>query len=155
MTYERYKTFLDQNAFAYELIVHQPVRTIEDVNRHVPELLPTMVKTIAFCIDGSQLVLVAVRGADRIDYKKLAAHFGVNRRQVKTLAPEQVSAELQVEPGAVAPIILSSTQQLIIDQAVSKMPLIHTGSGRFSETIAIDPKQLISACDAKVLDVVK
>lgn len=155
MSYERYASFLSHHDLQYQLVEHEPVRTISDVEEHIPELLSTMVKTIAFEIEGALIALVAVRGADRIDYKKVAGHFNVNRRKVVTLSPVRVSAELQVEPGGVAPIPLCDHHTLIIDKAVYSMPLIHTGSGRFTATLALEAAALAAAANATVLDVVK
>lgn len=155
MTHERYVTALAQQLLQPTLVTHEPIRTIDDVRMYAPELLETMVKTVAFRIKAGPLVLVALRGRDRVDYKRVAMHFGVNRRALRSLAPEQVSAELGVQPGGVAPIPLDDNQRLLIDQGVFALDVIHTGSGKFDVTFGLNPRELADAFSAEIVQVAK
>lgn len=137
------------------LVEHAPIRTVADVEAFAPDLLATMVKTIAFRVKDGPLVLVAVHGQSRVDYKRVAKLLGVSRRALRSLSPDDVEAELGVLPGGVAPVLLSDEHRLIVDEAVLAMPLIHTGSGRFDVTFEVDPNELFAAVDATVAKVTK
>ena len=155
MTIERYRKYLTEHAVQYVEHQHIAIRTVADVEAIAPHFLESMVKCVAFRVKDGALVLVAARGMQRIDYKRVATHLGVNRRMLRSLSPESVSAELGVEPGGVAPIPLAPDHKLLIDEDVMTLPNIIVGSGLFTVTFEMAPDALVAATQADVLKVTR
>jgi prolyl-tRNA editing enzyme YbaK/EbsC (Cys-tRNA(Pro) deacylase) len=61
-----------------------------------------MTKNVLFFVRGEP-VLVIGRGTERIDERRVAAHFGVGRKQVKLANGEQTLATTGFEAGCVPP----------------------------------------------------
>jgi len=102
-----------------------------------------IVKTIAFRTRTGGLVLAALRGIRRVDYARLAALAGVNRRDLAPLSPEEVRELLGVEPGSVSPLLLREDAAVFIDDDVLPiLPTIYCGIGRADRTLEIAPADL-------------
>ena len=74
--------------------VHEHVvsRTVADAVALLPFPAEQYLKTVVFRVKGGDWVLVACRGEDRVDYKKVAAACGVRRdRVVRQVAAQRVA----------------------------------------------------------------
>ena len=104
-----------------------------------------IVKTVAFRIRDGRLVLAALRGTGRVDYPRLAALVGVNRRDLSPLSPEEVRELLGVEPGCVSPLMqLEGATVLIDDDVLTILPTIYCGIGRSDRTLEIAAADLVA-----------
>jgi Cys-tRNA(Pro)/Cys-tRNA(Cys) deacylase len=122
---------------------HAPTRTVEDA-RSLPFDSTRIVKTVAFHTANAGLVLAALRGSHRVDYAKLAALVGVNRRELASLSPEQVRDLLGVEPGSVSPVPLLANAVVYVDEDVlTILPTLYCGIGRCDRTLEIAPTDLL------------
>ena len=70
-----------------------------------------------------------VQGFARIDYRALANVFGINRRQLRALAPEEVVSELAMEVGGVCPLPQGDGVAVVIDEGMAGLPTVYCGSG--------------------------
>src|SRR5688500_19667242 len=86
--------------------VHEHVvsRTVADAVALLPFPADQYLKTVVFRVKGGEWVLVACRGQDRVDYRKLAAACGVRREQIVRAAPEEREATRGSEIGAICAI---------------------------------------------------
>ena len=122
---------------------HAAVRTMEDATQNLSFEIARIVKTVAFRTRNSGIVLAALRGAGRVDYPRLAALAGVNRRDLAPLSPEEVRELLGVEPGSVSPLSLREDVALFIDEDVLEiLPTIYCGIGRPDRTLEIAAVEL-------------
>jgi len=131
---------------------HPPTRTVAEAERNLDFDTSRIVKTIAFGLQDGRLVLAALRGLLRVDYARLAALTGVNRRQLATLSPQDVLTRFGVEPGSVSPVMpLPEHTELLIDADVLTIaPTLYCGSGRPDRTLELAPADLVALCSARV-----
>ncbi len=140
--HDRLIRLLDESQVAYRIHAHPPSITFQDAARlHFP--LDHLLKTIAFGIKGRGWVLAALRGADRVDYKKLAALLGVKRTKITALAPQQIEEDLGYPIGGVAPFATNPQTQVILDARVLSLEHIFCGAGRNDRTLEISPTDLL------------
>lgn len=136
--YEQILQLLDEQGVAYRLYEHEPVRTVAEVEEKLPLLLDRMLKTIAFRLRDGRYVLAGLRGHDRLSYPLLARALGVNRRDVTSLSPEAVAAELGFAVGGVGPFALREDVLVLFDGRLLDMGTVYCGSGLSTVTLAVD-----------------
>ena len=128
--YEKILTLLKNQSVSYTLHKHDPVHTVAEVEAKLPFLLDKMLKTIAFRLKDGRFVLAGLRGHDRIDYRKLAAALGINRRAVASMSPQAVKAELGFEVGGVGPFALQPNVVVLFDKQLATLNTVYCGSGK-------------------------
>lgn len=141
--YQAVLNLLASEGVAYAQHDHGPVRTVAEVEARLPFTQDRMLKTIAFRLKDGRYVLAGLRGHDRIDYRRLAAHFGINRRAVASMAPQDVETELGFEVGGVGPFALQPGVVLLLDERLAAMERIYCGSGKNSVTLGINFADLL------------
>jgi Cys-tRNA(Pro)/Cys-tRNA(Cys) deacylase len=130
---------------------HDPTRKIEEAERNLSFDVGRIVKTVAFRTRSGGLVLAALRGTRRVDYARLAALLGMNRRNITALSPEEVSRSLGVEPGSVSPLLQVEGTELIIDEDVLAIaPTLYCGAGRPDRTLEMAPADLARLTGARI-----
>jgi Cys-tRNA(Pro)/Cys-tRNA(Cys) deacylase len=130
---------------------HAPVRTMEDAEQNLSFDVARIVKTVAFRIRNGLLVLAALRGTSRVDYPRLAALVGVNRRDLFPLSPEEVREHLGVEPGSVSPLLsMEEVAILVDDDVLTIMPTIYCGIGRPDLTLEIAAADLVRMTGGRI-----
>src|ERR1700684_4014228 len=101
------------------------------VKRHVlsgpsTELFPpdVCVKTLAVTFVPSRDVclLVGLRLCDRLDFVKLAAAIGTDRRNLNTMDRSAVFGATGWPPGAIGPFSLSAQTSVWLDEAIFRAP---------------------------------
>ena len=153
--YDQILGLLTAQGIAYRLHEHGPVRTVAEVEARLPFLLGKMLKTIAFRLKDGRTVLAGLRGHDRIDYRKLAAVLGVNRRSVASMSPQAVEAELGFEIGGVGPFALQPDVILMLDKQLAALSTVYCGSGKNNITLAIAFADLLRVTGGQVVDLAK
>ena len=130
---------------------HTSTRTMEDATQNLSFDVARIVKTVAFRIRSGGLLLAALRGTGRVDYPRLAALIGVNRRDLAPLSPEEVLELLGVEPGCVSPLsILGDAAVLINDDVLTIQPTIYCGIGRPDRTLEIAAVDLVRLTSGRI-----
>jgi Cys-tRNA(Pro)/Cys-tRNA(Cys) deacylase len=120
------------------------MRTVEDMARNPLFDLTRIVKTVAFRTRNNEIVLAAVRGNRRVDYPRLAALLGINRRDLTPLSPDEVQEFLGIEPGSVSPVSVREGAVLFIDEEMlTILPTLYCGIGRPDKTLEIAPEDLV------------
>ncbi|MCP4422753.1 MAG: YbaK/EbsC family protein [Chloroflexi bacterium] len=153
--FENILILLKNHAVDYKLHEHEPVRTVAEVEAKLPFLLDKMLKTIAFRVKDGRFVLAGLRGHDRIDYRKLAAALGVNRRAVASMSPQAVKAELGFEVGGVGPFALQPNVTVLLDTQLAALGIVYCGSGKNSITFAIEFTDLLRVSGGQVVGLAK
>lgn len=155
MVYEKIIEMLAASGAAYEVLEHEVIRTAADAEAAVPGLVDSLVKTIAFEVKNGGWVLAGVPAKGRIDYKKLAALLGVNRRMLRSLSPEQVMVDLGFEVGGVGPFPVDSSMTIYFDEGLGEAGKIYCGSGRNTRTVAIAFADLLRISGGVLQDITK
>jgi prolyl-tRNA editing enzyme YbaK/EbsC (Cys-tRNA(Pro) deacylase) len=135
----------------FTLHEHVPVATVAEILVALPFPADEHVKTLAFEADG-RIVLVALRGSDRIRYGPLARALGVARDRVTALPPERVRAELGLEPGGVCPLVDDPAVTVVADRRVLELERAFCGSGRSDATIEVAAADLVRVSGAVAVD---
>lgn len=152
----RILALLDEAGVPYRVHEHAPVRTIEDAFAFAPHLTTNLVKTIAFEIaDSTRVVFAAVGTHAQVDYKRLAAHCGCNRRALRLLPPWRVEAELGFEVGGLGPFAIGDAHMAVIDRAVLALPYLRCGAGVRTRTLELAPADLVRATGADMADIAR
>jgi len=142
---------VEQSGVHFRLHEHQATRTMEDAAQNLTFDTTRIVKTVAFRTRSGQTVLAAVRGIRRVDYARLAALVGVNRRDLAALSPDEVREQLGVEPGSVSPLPLIDEAIVLIDEDIlTILPTLYCGIGRSDRTLEIAPDALVRLANGRV-----
>lgn len=142
--FDRLVKIVERGGFPFIIHAHTAARTMEDAARNLSFDVARIVKTIAFRTRSGRLVLAALRGTGRVDYPRLAALAGVNRRDLAPLSPEEVGELLGVEPGSVSPLSLQGNAAVFVDDDVLTIkPTIYCGIGRPDRTLEITAADLV------------
>ena len=116
--FDRLVRMVEQRGVQFVIHEHMAMRTVADAEKYLSFDVARIVKTIVFRTRSGVLILAALRGTARIDYPRLAALIGVNRRDLVPLSPEEVLELLGVEPGSVSPLLLQDDATVFIDDDV-------------------------------------
>lgn len=151
MVFRTLAEIVERSGLPFVLHAHAATRTVEDAEQNLSFEVARIVKTVAFRTRNGGLVLAAVRGTRRVDYPRLAALVGVNRRDLAPLSPEEVREHLGVEAGSVSPLPLRENSAVLIDDDVlAILPTIYCGIGRPDRTLEIAPADLVRLAGGRV-----
>ena len=142
---------VEQSGVPFVLHAHAPTRTMAEAGCNLTFDVARIVKTVAFRTRSGGLVLAALRGTRRVDYPRLSALVGVNRRDLSPLSPEEVRELLGVEPGSVSPLPLRENVSVLIDDDVlTILPTVYCGIGRPDRTLEMAPADLVRVAGGRV-----
>lgn len=155
MVYTKIIDMLKNSGFAYTVHEHTPVTTVDEAHQKVPHLTHNLLKTVVFRIKDAHWILAAVTGNVRIHYKKLADAMGVKRKDLRSIAPEQVESELGFEIGGVGPFPVSEDIRVVFDETLAPLDNVFCGSGKNTRTIEMKSADLIRLAKARVFPITK
>jgi Cys-tRNA(Pro)/Cys-tRNA(Cys) deacylase len=142
---------LSSRGVAFAIHEHVEARTVADALERLPFSPDAYLKTVAFRLKAGGWVLAALRGADRVDYRGLAAALGVGRRDLHQMTPDEVAADLGYPIGGVGPVPSNEGTRAIFDAlAVEQLDTVYCGAGRPDRTLEVRLPELIAACDGLV-----
>lgn len=150
--HEELTAMLHGSGVNFSIHTHEPSRTVADAEARLLFPVERIVKTIAFRARSGAVILAALRGTGRVDYARLAAIIGVNRRDLTALSPEEVHKELGVEPGSVSPLLLRENLLVIFDRKMAGSETVFCGIGRPDRTLEIDFADLVQLTGGQVAD---
>lgn len=155
--YDRYEaivSLLTTRSVPFTIHEHIPSYTVADAEAHLLFPLERLLKTIAFKTRSGSYVLAAVRGPDRIDYRKLAAACGTKRTDIFRLTPEEVVQAFGVEVGSVSPVLLQDGVQVFFDAQVPVDETVFCGIGRPDRTLEIQLADLAQISAGRILPLI-
>ncbi|WP_054699355.1 aminoacyl-tRNA deacylase [Desulfosarcina cetonica] len=154
MVYQSVIQMLEQSGFPFDVHAHEPVTSIDEAHQKVPHLTHNLLKTVVFRIKDGDWILAAVTGHHRIHYKKLADAMQVNRKVLRSIAPEQVEPELGFEIGGVGPFPVRGDIRVVFDESLLPLGKVFCGSGRNTRTIEMQIGDLIVLAGGVVYPIV-
>lgn len=146
--------WLRERQVPHRVHVHAPIGGYESAKALLPFDPAAMVKGLAFRLTEGACAIVALRAADRADYRKIADALGVRRADLQLATPEDIAAQLGMVPGGVAPVPVGGAR-LLVDASVAGLGAIFCGSGRNDATLEIRADELLRATQAPLSDLVK
>jgi Cys-tRNA(Pro)/Cys-tRNA(Cys) deacylase len=81
------RAFVEANGIRYRTHSHAPLVSFEEAKTVLPFDPNAMVKGLVFRTSGDAFAIVALRGADRADYKKIADALGIRRADLRRPIP--------------------------------------------------------------------
>jgi Cys-tRNA(Pro)/Cys-tRNA(Cys) deacylase len=141
--------FLDATDIPYRTHNHAPLVSFEEAKTVLPFDPNAMVKGLVFRTRDGAFAIVALRGADRADYKKIADALGVRRADLRAADPADVEAELGMQLGGIVPLPIKGTR-VLIDQGVAALDTIFCGSGRNDVTLEFSAQDLLRITAGRV-----
>ncbi|MCC7021818.1 MAG: YbaK/EbsC family protein [Thermomicrobiales bacterium] len=117
----------------------------------VPE--EAILKTLLFVDDAGNHVVAIANGTRRIDAKRLANVSGLTR--LRAANPDAVEEITGYAAGGVAPIGLKPGVRVIVDEAVTALPVAYAGGGREHLLLRIAPTDIVRLNAAQVAPIVR
>lgn len=158
MIYDKVLKILEENGVKYKIHQHESVYSIKDVEEKLSFPKSKLLKTLVFKIRGAFWILAVIAGEDRVDYRKLAKVFGVNRSMVEIASPEEIESKLGFQIGGICPIRFKEDVDttVIFDQKVVDkigLDVIYCGVGRNDRTLEINFRDLLKVSNGEVSDI--
>ena len=151
------KEYLQEQKLPYDVIdLGDEAFTVDDVVKSGIRL-DEVVKTLVVRISGSpstrsgtsgragsgyqSFIALALRGSDKLDFKKIRSMFGSKSELAK---PDEVLEVVGVPVGAVCPILIGIP--LYLDKNVMDLKNVHMGSGDLKKGLEMKLANLLKAC---------
>jgi Cys-tRNA(Pro) deacylase len=149
------QSHLNENSIPAE-IVHLPSETptVPAAAEAMGVAPDQIVKTVIFLIDESPYAVIA-NGLRRVDSRKLAVRFGVNRKKVKLADGEAVTRITGYAPGTVPPVGHRLDAPVLMDPAVRAHEVVYAGGGGITALLRIRSEDLLRITHAELLDVLE
>jgi Cys-tRNA(Pro)/Cys-tRNA(Cys) deacylase len=149
--YDEILALLASSGVPFTIHEHIPSFTFADAKAQLDFPLERLLKTVAFKHKTGALILVALRGQDRVDYRRLAEALGAKRADIVRLSPEEVFAAYGVEVGSVGPISLRADVRVLFDAQSPTAQTVFCGIGRPDRTLEIRLADLVLITHARIL----
>lgn len=153
------QAYIDAHGIAAELVFPaQETPTVPAAAEAMGCEPDQIIKSILFLVeDGTtperRPVLVMACGTARIDYKALAARFGVNRKKVRLAAADVVLRTLGYPAGGVPPFGHRTAVPALMDEAVTRQAVVYAGGGDDRSLMRITVDELRRVTGAEVVEV--
>jgi Cys-tRNA(Pro)/Cys-tRNA(Cys) deacylase len=145
------KRFLEERSVAFATIEHRPLISFEDAKEILPERTANMVKGLTFRGPDDSLVIVALKAADRADYKRIADALGMRRADLRLAEADLVKQKLDMEAGGIVPLPINGAR-VLVDRPATLLDEIICGTGRNTTTLVIAREAWLAVADAEVGD---
>jgi prolyl-tRNA editing enzyme YbaK/EbsC (Cys-tRNA(Pro) deacylase) len=117
--------------------------------------LGQIAKSIVFFVED-QPVVVVTSGDQRVDDRKLAAHFDVPRKHVRTANAEECITVTGYAPGGVPPIAHRHDDiTLFVDRSLARYPQIFAAAGAANAIMPMTVERLIQLSGGTLADFAK
>lgn len=151
LTPEDLARFIAQHGIAAEMIyLTTPTPTVAAAAEAVQARPAQIGKTLLFLVQGRPWLVVA-NGLHRLDYKRLAAHWGVSRRQVQLADAAAVMAHTGYPVGAVPPFGHRHPLPTLIEHHVLGQALLYAGGGSLNALVRLTTAELQRVLKAPVV----
>jgi prolyl-tRNA editing enzyme YbaK/EbsC (Cys-tRNA(Pro) deacylase) len=132
----------------------QAMPTVEAAAAALGISVAAMTKNIV-CLVAGEPVLVIAAGPARIDDRALAQHFGVGRKKVGLVTPEQAYAVAGFVVGTMPSFGHRAPLPTLIDPAVMLLERVYGGTGDPTVLISLPTRDLLSLTGGTVVSVCK
>lgn len=148
---------LDRLGYGIKVIEFaKPTATSQQAADRVGCELGAIVKSLGFMIRKRQPALALVSGDQSIDQRKLAAHFGVGRKQARMMTSEQCLDILGYPPGAVPPIAHRQAGIVILlDETLKRYKTVYAAGGAGNALFAIELARLHAITGGAFVDLAR
>lgn len=143
-------TTLNQKGIGYHILTHDPVTTMQDVERILKVALYQTAKTLVIKAD-KKIIIGVIPGNSRLDKKKLAQFLHINRRYLDLATKEEVESLTGLPIGTLPPFGLG--YPVVMDRKLLDLDQMYCGFGSFTQSLLICPRDLENAAEATTGDI--
>lgn len=155
MTPNDLQQYIETNAIPAEVIsLTDPTPTVETAAEAVGAHTDQIIKSLLFLVAGEPVLAIAC-GTRQVDYRRIADHRGIGRRQVKMADAETVEKVTGYPAGGVPPFGHPQPIETLIDPEVLTQPFIFGGGGDDHSLVRMDPAALQEITNAMVVPLLK
>jgi prolyl-tRNA editing enzyme YbaK/EbsC (Cys-tRNA(Pro) deacylase) len=153
--HEKIISKLKKHRISYNLYSHKALLSSSDAyeRRDLAFNTENGFKALAFQI-SDRLLLAALHGRDKIDYKKISEFLGVKRKDINVASAELLE-KFGYTPGGISPIPATENTEVIIDSKILEYEKIVCGSGDGEKSIEINSEDLLNITCAIVQKIAK
>jgi prolyl-tRNA editing enzyme YbaK/EbsC (Cys-tRNA(Pro) deacylase) len=134
----------------FRVHAHPVAATVAEAVVSLPFPFEQFLKTLAFLAGSDTWILAALRGCDRLDYRKLAAAAGVRRADLRQPSPGEIAVGLGMAVGGVTPFPPPGGALVIVDRDTLSMQTVYCGIGPNDRTLEIGLRDLVATAQARV-----
>lgn len=137
---------LDAENIAYQVIEipltedKKPVRNLEELLNNQGHDPKSVVRSLLFRTGSDKFVLLAVAGGGRADWATLRKH--LDERKLRMAEFDEVPEATGYVVGAVPPVALPDTIQVLVDDSVSQFENVVIGSGVLGYALGLKANNL-------------
>jgi prolyl-tRNA editing enzyme YbaK/EbsC (Cys-tRNA(Pro) deacylase) len=147
--------YLTAHAIPAEIIrLPQTTPTVPAAAHALGVTAEVIVKTVVFLIEDRSYAVLA-NGVKRVDRRKLAARFSVNRKKVKLAEGDEVIALTGYAPGTVPPLGHRQALTMIMEPGILAHEVVYAGGGGIAELLRIRSADLQRLTSPELLDVLE
>jgi len=129
-------------------------RTAQEAADAIGTELGSIVKSLCFVVNDSPVVVLTA-GDQRVDDRKLAAYYGVGRKQVKIADPETTIRVTGYAPGGVPPVGHATPIPVLIDASLGRFETVYGAAGSSNAIFPVAFSRLVEITGGQVLEVVR
>jgi len=124
--------------------------TVPDAARALNVAPEQIIKSLVFVV-REQPVLVINNGPERLDPRRLAAHFGVNRKKIKFVTPEHALEITGYVVGSMPPFGHRRTLPTVIAPEVAAQDVVFGGGGDVNAMMRLATAELFRVTQGEAL----
>lgn len=152
------RTYIAEQGIAAELVFpEQETPTVPAAAAAVGCAPEQIVKSVLFLVEDQgaspRPVLVIAAGTARIDYKALAAHFGVSRKRIRLASGDVVLQTLGYPAGGVPPFGHVNPVPVLMDERVTLQEIVYAGGGDDHSLLRLAVDELRRVTGAELVSV--
>lgn len=153
----RVQTFADRAREAHGIEVEveefpEGTKTAADAAAAVGCEVAQIASSIVLDVDG-ELVVAVTSGANRVDFEKVADHFGVAASAVGMADAEDIREVVGWSIGGVPPLCHDAPVPTLFDPTLAEYDTVWAAAGTPSAVFAANPEELRACADAELVDV--
>jgi Cys-tRNA(Pro)/Cys-tRNA(Cys) deacylase len=145
---------LEERHIPHHKISHHPVQTIEDVLEVIRVDPSRLVKTLVIRNKRDRkLIVAAVPGNRRLNWKKLAAAVKVDRREMDLIGREEIEEITGLEWGGIPPFGYGDGAIVVLDVRLFSQRSVYCSAGTPTTSIEISVATLLRLSGGKKADI--
>jgi len=138
---------LNEKSINYDVVVipltedKKPIRNLEELLQAEGRDPHSVVRSLLFKTNTDKFVLLAVAGGGRADWAVLRKHLDV--RKLRMAEYDEVSEKTGYKVGAVPPIALPESIQVVVDNSINSFDHVIIGSGVLGYALSLASADLL------------
>lgn len=149
------QAFIDREGIAATILtLEEDTPTVPDAARVLGVDPQQIIKSLVFMVDGTPFLVIA-NGLQRVDRRKLAAHFAVGRKRIRFASAEDALAISGYVVGSMPPFGHGQPLSTLLDPGVLVWETVYGGGGDVHAMLRLSRDELQRVTAATLLPLVE